>query len=153
MLIGNVGADPEVRYLESSVKDNSRVASLRLATTERYRDRNNEVKEVTEWHSLVAWGQNAVFIEKYVKKGAMLYIEGSLRSRSWDGRDGQKHYVTEIRVETVQLLSRRDAADVREGSAARAPLAEQLAAGGAAVKGQASAGFSAAPADDDDLPF
>ena len=115
MLIGNVGNDPEVRYLDQNAQNPSRVATIRLATSERRRDQNNELKEYTEWHTVVAWGRNAELVEKYVRKGAQLYVEGSLRTRSWDGRDGQKHYVTEVRAEVIQMLSRRDASSAAAG--------------------------------------
>lgn len=133
MLIGNVGNDPEVRYLDQNAQNPSRVASFRLATSERRRDQNNEVKEFTEWHNVVAWGRNAELVEKYVKKGAQLYVEGSLRTRSWDGRDGQKHYVTEVRAEIIQMLSRREqtvtapaqtVSAVRQQTPAQAPSVE-----------------------------
>ena len=72
MLIGNVGNDPEVRYLDQNAQNPSRVATIRLATSERRRDQNNELKEYTEWHTVVAWGRNAELVEKYVRKGALL---------------------------------------------------------------------------------
>ena len=74
MLIGNVGNDPEVRYLDQNAQNPSRVATIRLATSERRRDQNNELKEYTEWHTVVAWGRNAELVEKYVRKGAQLYV-------------------------------------------------------------------------------
>ena len=82
MLIGNVGQDPEVRYLDGN-SPNAKVATLRLATTERYRDRNTgENREITEWHTIVLWRGLADIVEKYVKKGTQLYIEGRIRTRS-----------------------------------------------------------------------
>lgn len=110
MLIGNVGNDPEVRYLDGNQQAGAqapKVATFRLATTERFRDRNNEVKENTEWHSIVVWRGLADLVENYVKKGTQLYVEGRLRSRSWDDQNGQKHYVTEIVADNIQLLGRR----------------------------------------------
>ncbi|MCM1177631.1 MAG: single-stranded DNA-binding protein [Clostridium sp.] len=106
MLIGNVGQDPEVRYLDGNAS-NAKVASFRLATTERYRDRNGEMKENTEWHSVVAWRNLADIIEKYVKKGTQLYVEGRIRTRSWDDQGGNKRYTTEILADNLQLLGRK----------------------------------------------
>ena len=75
MLIGNVGSDPEIRYLEGTdAQSSTKVASFRLATGERYRDRNNELREITEWHSITAWRGNADLVEKYVRKGTQLYV-------------------------------------------------------------------------------
>ena len=109
MLIGNVGRDPEVRYLEgnSGAQNATKVASFTLATTERYRDRSGELRENTEWHNIVAWRNNADVAERFVHKGTQLYIEGRLRTRSWTDQTGNKRYTTEINVDTLQLLGRR----------------------------------------------
>lgn len=110
MLIGNVGNDPEIRYLDSNPQGpqgNAKVASFRLATTERYRDRNGETRENTEWHNIVAWRNNADVIEKFVHKGTQLYVEGKLRTRKWTDRDGKDRYTTEIQVDNLQLLGKR----------------------------------------------
>ena len=110
MLIGNVGKDPEVRYLESGPQNpsgNAKVASFPLATSERFRDRNGEVRENTEWHNIVAWRNSADVVEKYVKKGTQLYIEGKLRTRSWVDQTGNKRYTTEVVADSLQLLGRR----------------------------------------------
>lgn len=118
MLIGNVGSDPEVRYLESNPTNpaaNAKVASFRLATSERYRDRNGEVRENTEWHNIVAWRNNADVIERYVKKGTQLYIEGKLRTRQWTDQTGAKRYTTEVQVDSFQLLGRRPDAPQQQG--------------------------------------
>ncbi len=106
MLIGNVGRDPEVRYLDGQ-NGSAKVAQFTLATTERYRDRNNELRENTEWHNIVAWRGNADVCEKYVKKGTQLYIEGRIRTRSWDDQTGNKRYTTEIIADTIQLLGKK----------------------------------------------
>ena len=106
MLIGNVGRDPEVRYLDGN-SGNAKVATFTLATTERYRDRNGETRENTEWHNIVAWRNTADVVEKYVKKGTQLYIEGRIRTRSWDDQTGNKRYTTEIIADTLQLLGKR----------------------------------------------
>lgn len=110
MLIGNVGRDPEIRYLESNGQNGqgTKVATFTLATSERYRDRSGETRENTEWHNIVAWRQNADVCERFVKKGTQLYIEGRLRTRSYADSTGAKKYVTEITVDSLQLLGRRD---------------------------------------------
>ncbi|MBR0285906.1 MAG: single-stranded DNA-binding protein [Bacteroidales bacterium] len=110
MLIGNVGNDPEVRYLESNPQNpsaNAKVASFRLATTERYRDRSGELRENTEWHSIVVWRNNADVVEKFVHKGSQVYIEGKLRTRQWTDQTGAKRYTTEVVADTLQLLGKR----------------------------------------------
>jgi single-strand DNA-binding protein len=104
ILVGNVGLDPEVRALESGAK----VARIRLATTERYTDRQtNETKELTEWHTVTLWRGLADVVDKYVHKGSQLYIEGSLRTREWTDKDNQKRYATEIVATEMKLLGRR----------------------------------------------
>ena len=104
ILVGNVGLDPEVRSLESGVK----VARLRLATTERIFDRQtNETKELTEWHTVTLWRGLAEVVDKYVRKGSQLYIEGSIRTREWTDKDNQKRYSTEILANDMKLLGRR----------------------------------------------
>ena len=117
MLIGNVGNDPEVRYLESNPQNpsaNAKVASFRLATTERYRDRSGELRENTEWHSIVVWRNNADVVEKFVHKGSQIYIEGKLRTRQWTDQTGNKRYTTEVVADTLQLLGKRP--DSQEGN-------------------------------------
>ncbi len=114
MLIGNVGNDPEVRYLESNPQNpgaNAKVASFRLATTERFRDRNNELRENTEWHSITVWRSNADVVEKYVHKGSQIYVEGKLRTRQWTDQTGNKRYTTEVVADTIQLLGKRPDGD------------------------------------------
>ncbi len=104
ILVGNVGLDLEVRALESGVK----VARVRLATTERYTDRQtNEIKEQTEWHTVTLWRNLADVVDKYVHKGSQLYVEGSLRTREWTDKDNQKRYTTEIVATDMKLLGRR----------------------------------------------
>ena len=110
MLIGNVGNDPEIRYLDSnpqSPQGNAKVASFRLATTERYRDRNGETRENTEWHNIVAWRSNADLVEKFVHKGSQIYIEGKLRTRQWTDQTGNKRFTTEVQADNIQLLGKR----------------------------------------------
>lgn len=103
ILLGRVGKDPEVR-----TAGESKVASFTLATTEKYKDsKTGEWKENTEWHNIVCWRNTAELAEKYVQKGMLLYIEGKLRTRSWDDRDGNKRYVTEVIAESMQFLEKR----------------------------------------------
>ena len=121
MLIGNVGSDPEVRYLENNPQNpgnNVKVATVRLATTERYRDRNGEQRENTEWHTVVLWRNNADVAEKFVRKGSQIYIEGKLRTRQWTDQTGNKRYTTEVVADTLQLLGKRPEG---EGTPAPAP--------------------------------
>ena len=110
MLIGNVGKDPEVRYLDGNNNPNSgstKVATFTLATTERYRDRNGELRENTEWHNIVAWRNSADVAEKYIRKGSQIFIEGKLRTRSWTDQTGVKKFTTEVTVDNLQLLGRK----------------------------------------------
>ena len=160
MLIGNVGKDPEVRYLEGNNQNsgNAKVATFTLATTERYRDRNGELKENTEWHNIVAWRNSADVAEKYVKKGTQLYIEGKLRTRSWTDQTGNKRYTTEITVDSMQLLGKKsDNPGAQDG--APAPQAYSPAPAPAAQPVQAAQSAPKAPqapvddTPDDDLPF
>jgi len=104
ILLGHVGKDPEVRYLDKNVA----VANFTLATTERgYTLQNGiQVPERTEWHNIVAWRASAEYAEKYIRKGAQLYVEGKIQSRAWE-KDGIKRYSTEIYVESFQLLGRK----------------------------------------------
>ena len=110
MLIGNVGRDPNVRYLEGNNPgaQGRKVATFTLATSERYRDRNGETRENTEWHNIVAWGQPADVCERFVRKGTQLYIEGKLRTRKYTDAQGMEKYTTEVNVDTLQLLGRRE---------------------------------------------
>ncbi len=117
MLIGNVGVDPDVRYVDKGVA----VASLRLATTERGYTLPNgtAVPDRTEWHNIVLWRQLAETVERYVRKGDKLYIEGKLHTRSYDDRQGQKRYVVEIWADAMEMLSTRrtEGGEAPEGNA------------------------------------
>lgn len=104
ILVGNVGLDPEVRTTESGVK----VARLRLATSERYTDRQSgEKRELTEWHTITLWRGLADIVDRFVHKGSQLYIEGRLRTREWTDKDNNKRYTTEILADNMQLLGSR----------------------------------------------
>ena len=160
ILVGNVGLDPEVRALESGAK----VARLRLATTERYTDRQtNETKEMTEWHTVTLWRGLADVVDKYVHKGSQLYIEGSLRTREWTDKDNQKRYTTEIVATEMKLLGRRPEGAQQVGSQQpsyqapqqptyQAPQPTYQAPQQPAYQPQPEAPFIA-QGDADDLPF
>ncbi|MGN1215995.1 MAG: single-stranded DNA-binding protein [Candidatus Cryptobacteroides sp.] len=168
MLIGNVGKDPEVRYLDGGAQGGSttKVATFTLATTERYRDRNGEIRENTEWHNIVAWRNSADLAEKYIHKGSQVFIEGKLRTRSWTDQSGQKRYTTEVTVDNIQLLGKKsdNPASEIQGSASQAPAARPVQNAPAAQSSPAfqsgmapAAGYSAPSPDldnpTDDLPF
>ena len=106
MLIGNLGKDPEIRVNQASGK---KVVSFSLATSRRYRDNNGEQKEDTQWHNIVGWGKIADVVEQLgIRKGTTLYVEGRLTNRSWtDQASGQKRYVTEVALDTFQVLTPR----------------------------------------------
>ena len=126
ILVGNVGMDPEVRAMEGGAK----VARLRLATTERYRDRQtNENKEHTEWHTITLWRGLADVVDSYVRKGSQLYIEGRLRTREWTDQQGNKRYTTEILADTMNLLGRRGDTQVSDntGTYTARPAAQPMA--------------------------
>jgi single-strand DNA-binding protein len=105
ILIGNLGKDPEVRYLEGGVA----VANFPLATTEVHKNRAGEKVESTEWHNVVLWRGLAEVAEKLLKKGMQVYIEGRLRTRSWEDKDGSKKRATEVVGENLTILSRKNA--------------------------------------------
>lgn len=105
ILVGNVGKDPEIKYFDND----SAKASFSLATSERGYTASNgtQVPERTEWHNIVCWRGLAQIVEKFVKKGTQLYIEGKIRTRSYDDQNGMKRYITEINVDNMEILSRR----------------------------------------------
>ncbi len=118
ILVGNVGKDPEVRYLEKNVA----VANFTLATTERgYTMQNGtQVPDRTEWHNIVAWRGLAEVAEKYIRKGTQLYVEGKIQTRSWE-KDGIKRYTTEIYAESIQMLGRKSEQTESSAGIAAAP--------------------------------
>jgi len=102
ILVGNLGKDPELRYTASGTA----VCNFSLATTERYKDRDGNSQEKTEWHNIVAWRQLAEICGKYLSKGRQVYIEGKIQTRSYEDRDGNKRYTTEIVADQMQMLGR-----------------------------------------------
>ena len=100
MLIGRLGQDPEVRYTQS----NTAVATLSIATNERFKDSNGELQEKTEWHRVVVWGRLAEICQQYLHKGSLVYIEGPLQTRQWEDKQGQKQYTTEIKALQMTML-------------------------------------------------
>lgn len=139
MVIGRLGADPEVRYTQS----NTAVATLSVATTERYRDRNGEQQENTEWHRIVAWGRLAEICQQYLKKGSLAYFEGPIQTREWEDKEGQKRYTTEIKALNMQMLDSRG-----DQSSGMAP-----SQGGSQKQPQTAELDSSFDDMDDDLPF
>lgn len=101
ILIGNLGKDPEVRYLEGGTA----VANFTLATSETYKDRNTgEKKSITDWHNIVVWRSLAELVEKYLKKGSKIYVEGKLKTRSWKDQEGNTRYTTEVVADNLTML-------------------------------------------------
>jgi len=169
MLIGNLGADPEVR----STNNGTRVATLSLATSRQWTTQGGEKQEKTEWHRCVVWNTRqsglADVVEKYLKKGDRVYVEGRIEYRTWKDREGQTRYTTEINVRDLVMLSGRGdgGAAGETGSGDRAEKGRRAAAPAAEKGAGAGAGSAEAPAkadsfedfpealdeEDDDLPF
>ncbi len=102
LLIGNLGKDPEIRNLENG----SMVATFSIATTEGYKDKSGNWHDQTEWHNIVAWRNLAEVAEKFLKKGSSVYVQGRLRTRTWEDKDGKKHYQTEVIADEIAALTR-----------------------------------------------
>jgi single-strand DNA-binding protein len=102
MLIGNLGRDPEVRYTTTGTA----VANFTMATTDKWTDPGGEQKEKTEWHRIVVWAKQAEIAGQYLRKGRQVYVEGSLQTREWTDRDGNKKYTTEVRAQRFLMLGR-----------------------------------------------
>ncbi len=142
ILVGNVGKDPEVRYLEGGAS----VASFSLATTEVYKNKNGEKVSQTEWHNIVAWRHLADLAEKYITKGRQLYIEGKITNRSWEDKEGNKRYTSEIVANTIQLLGRKS----DEPNSGQSPAGNSGSTDTAKVE---KPEFSEESTEEDDLPF
>jgi len=106
-LIGRLGKDPEIKY----TNDNVPVAKFSLATTETYKDKSGQKLESTEWHNIVCWRNLAEIAEKYLSKGKQVYIEGKIKTRSWDDKDGVKKYISEIIADNFIMLDKRDSSE------------------------------------------
>lgn len=154
ILIGNVGADPELRYTPGGTA----VSNFNMATNESWNDSGGEKQERTEWHRIVVWGRLAEICNQYLRKGSKVYIEGRLQTRSWDGQDGQKRYTTEVVARDMQMLDSRD--DMGGGMDSGYGGNSQVASAPQTAPQAASAPHGGMPdsepppyAADDDLPF
>jgi single-strand DNA-binding protein len=156
IIVGNLGRDPETRYLPSG----GAVTNVSVATSKAWRDRESgEQKERTEWHRVVFFNRLAEIASEYLKRGSKIYLEGELRTREWE-RDGQKHYTTEIVADEMQMLDGRGGMDGGSGQGPSGPGASQSSGQGG---GQPNSGGGARAADDfgpppsddfdDDIPF
>ncbi len=139
ILVGRLGRDPEVRH----TKTGDPVCTFSIATSERWKDKNGEQQEKTEWHRIVAWRKLAEICGEYLRKGKQVYIEGKLQTRDWEDKDGHKRYTTEVVANEMQMLDRRgeDSGNYNEDSSARG------SSGGDPVS-QATSGGG-----DDEIPF
>jgi len=142
ILVGNLGRDAELRYTPGGAA----VATLNLATTEVWNDRNNQRQEKTEWHRIVLWGKQAESLQEYLTKGKQIYVEGRLQTRQWDDKDGNKKYTTEIKADRITLLG-------GGGGGGRGASMDR----GSAVTAHAGGGGGdeppMEPITDDDIPF
>jgi single-strand DNA-binding protein len=145
ILIGNLGADPEMRYLPSG----EAVANLRIATTENWKDKNGDKQETTEWHRVSFFGRQAEVCGQYLKKGSSVYVEGSIRTRKWQDQSGQDRYSTEVRGDRMQMLGGRSgggSADYDQSP----PSDSTRGRPSTSANSGSGAGFDAI---DDDIPF
>jgi len=142
ILVGNVGKDPEIKHLDSK----SSVANFTLATSDHYTNKNGEKVSTTEWHNIVCWNALATLSENYIRKGSQIYIEGKIRTRSYDAQDGAKKYITEINADSIQLLGKKS-----EGTSGEAPRTAQST--GVSEPFNASASYGNDDKEGDDLPF
>lgn len=141
ILIGNLGADPEVRYMPSG----DAITNIRLATTDTWKDKNGEKQERTEWHRVAFFSKLAEIAGEYLKKGSQVYIEGRLQTRKWQDKDGQERYTTEIVADRMQMLGSR------AGAGNSFEVVDKPAAGGGSAKPKKSGGdFDNF---EDDIPF
>lgn len=155
ILVGNVGKDPETRYLDESTA----ITKFPMATSETYKNKSGERVSNTEWHNVVLWRGLAQVAEKYVKKGTQIYIEGRIKTRSYDDADGNRKYITEIVGDQMQLLSRKPDEGGQGAQGAQPQNSEQTPAPQANQGGTASPSadkadpFDAGSDGPDDLPF
>src|SRR5690349_3535940 len=142
ILVGNLGRDAELRYTPGGAA----VATLNLATTEVWNDRNNQRQEKTEWHRVVLWGKQAESLQEYLTKGKQIYIEGRLQTRQWDDKDGNKRYTTEIKADRITLLGGGSGGSGGRGGAG-------MDRGGGQMSGGGMDEPPMEPITDDDIPF
>jgi single-strand DNA-binding protein len=139
-LIGHLGQEPEVKYLDNGTP----VATFSIATSEQYTDKSGQKQTVTEWHNIVAWRHLAEIVKQYVHKGDPVYIEGKLQTRNWDDQNGVKRYTTEINARDLIMLGARQGGAQPTNDYSSAPMGEQ----------KVSEPIADAPANEsDDLPF
>ena len=148
ILIGNLGADPEVRYLPSG----DAVTNIRIATTDVWKDKSGEKQEHTEWHRIAFFGKLAEIAGEYLKKGSPVYVEGRIRTRKWQDKEGQDKYSTEIVADRMQLLGSRGGGSEAAAREPREPKAV-AAKPDAAAKPAAKKGGASFEDMDDDIPF
>ena len=150
IIVGNLGADPETRYMPSG----EAVTNIRVATTDRWKDKaSGEMKEATEWHRIAFFGRLAEISGEYLKKGSQVYVEGKLRTRKWQDKDGNDRYTTEIRGDRMQMLGGRGSGGGTESMPRdmdEAPLTDASAKPTAATAQKKPASFEDL---DDDIPF
>jgi single-strand DNA-binding protein len=147
ILIGNLGRDPETRYTTGG----DAVTNLRIATTEAWKDKSGEKQEKTEWHTVVLFGRLAEIAGEYLKKGSQVYVEGRLRTRKWQDKEGQDRYTTEIVADTMQMLgSRAGSGEPRPEPMKSAEPKAANAAAGASVAKKPAGKFDDM---EDDIPF
>ncbi|MBN8761643.1 MAG: single-stranded DNA-binding protein [Thiobacillus sp. 65-69] len=151
ILVGNLGRDPEMRYLPSG----EAVVNLSVATTDKYKDKSGAMQEATEWHRVSFFGRTAEVCGQYLKKGSQVYVEGSIRTRKYTDKDGVEKYATEIRGDRMQMLGGRAGggmADMDDGGYNQAPPPRSPSGGQRSVPAArpASSGFDDM---DDDIPF
>ena len=150
ILIGNLGKDPEVRHLESGVG----VANFSLATSETYKDRKTgERVSQTEWHNVVLWRGLADVAEKYLKKGDKIYIEGKLRTRSWQDQQGNNRYTTEIIADNMTMLGKATDRNTVDSESSNTPLPKEITSNSENKTEKLSEEFSSPEDENDDLPF
>jgi len=150
ILVGNLGKDPETRYMPSG----SAVTNLRIATTEAWKDKQSgEQQERTEWHSVAMFGRLAEIAAEYLRKGSQVYIEGKLRTRKWQDKEGKDRYTTEIVADEMQMLGSKGGASA--GASAMAGAGALAGAGAGGAGGGAAVNDSGGPPGDfdDDIPF
>ena len=141
ILVGNLGRDAELRYTPGGAA----VATLNLATTEVFKDREGQKKEDTQWHRVILWGKTAESLQDYLTKGKQIYVEGKLQTRKWKDKDGNDKYTTEIRGDRVVLLSGGGRGDASGGGGRTSSSSEEYA--------HAEVGGGSVELTDDDIPF